>query len=209
MKPFDITLPIHNGMLSWPSDPDVELYPAKTLAKNGSNLLAWKSGTHLGTHFDAPKHVLDNGEGIDRLDLERCIGPAVVCDLTAVAEVEITVADLEGAVPDSAERVLLKTPNTTRHLLTQPYTEDYTALGGDAAAWLAQRGTKLVGIDYLSIQRRGSDGRAHTELLSKGIPIIEGLWLEDVPAGEYHLIALPLLIEDGDGAPARVLLQAR
>lgn len=209
MKLYDITLPIHDGMLSWPSDPDVELYPAKTLAENGSNLLAWRSGTHLGTHFDAPKHVLDGGEGIDRLDLERCIGPATVCDLTAVTETEITVADLEGAVPDSAERVLLKTPNTTRRLLTQPYTEDYTSLGGDAAAWLAKRGTKLVGIDYLSIQRRGSDGRAHTELLLESIPIIEGLWLENVPAGEYDLIALPLLIENGDGAPARVLLQAR
>ena len=206
MAYYDISLPIHSGMLSWPSDPDVEIYTAKTLAENGSNLLAWKSGTHLGTHFDAPKHVFSDGEGIDLLDLKSCIGPAVVCDLTDVADKEITAADLESVVPKSAERVLLKTSNTTRQLLTKPYTEDYVALSGDGAAWLAQRGIKLVGIDYLSIQRRGSDGRAHTELLSQGIPIIEGLFLGEVPAGEYNLIALPLRIENGDGAPARVLL---
>nr|MDP9212218.1 cyclase family protein [bacterium] len=88
------------------------------------------------------------------------------------------------------------------------FTEDYVALSGEAAEWLAGRGTRVVGIDYLSIQKRGADRTPHTALLERGAVIIEGLYLGCVPAGEYELIALPLRITGGDGAPARVLLKA-
>lgn len=209
MDYYDISLPIKDGMLSWPSDPDVKIKQFKTIGKkgSGSNLVKMETGNHFGTHFDAPKHVLKTGKGLEAFSLDTLIGRAHVVDVTGSTD-EVTVADLEQSVPEGAKRVLLKTGNTTRRLLTKPFTEDYVALSGDGAAWLAAAGVKLVGIDYLSIQRRGSDGRAHTELLKHDIPVIEGLWLPDVPAGEYELIALPLRMEKGDGAPARVILKS-
>ncbi|MEX1112866.1 MAG: cyclase family protein [Patescibacteria group bacterium] len=205
---FDISLPIEDGMLSWPSDPDVRLEPAKNVTDHGSNVTRLGSGTHLGTHIDAPRHFFDDGAGVDAFPPEQLIGPAVLVDVTGAPGETIAVSDLKGAVPDGTERVLLKTKNTERGLLRQPFTKDYVALSGEAAGWLAGCGVRVVGIDYLSIQKRGDDRTPHTALLERGAVIIEGLYLEDVPAGEYELIALPLRIKDGDGAPARVLLKA-
>jgi arylformamidase len=207
MTYYDVTLPIRDKMLSWPSDPDVRLKAAKTIARGGSRVTLLSMGTHTGTHFDAPSHVLKRGKGLDAFSPETLIGPAEVVDLTGIDGPDIEVAHLEKHVPEGAERVLFKTANTTKKLMTKAFTEDYVALSGDAAAWLAAAGVKLVGVDYLSVNRRGGDGRGHTELLKHDIPIIEGLWLVDVPPGQYELIALPIRIEKGDGAPARVLLR--
>lgn len=209
---YDVSMPIRDGMLSWPSDPGVSLKPAKTIADGGSNVTKVESGNHLGTHIDAPRHFFDDGAGVDVFPPEQLVGPAVLLDVTGANDDTISAEDLEVAlreVPkENAARILLKTKNTERGLLGQPFTEDYVALSGEAAEWLADRGTKVVGIDYLSIQKRGPDRTPHEALLKADVAIIEGLYLRDVPAGEYELIALPLRITDGDGAPARVLLRS-
>jgi arylformamidase len=68
---------------------------------------------------------------------------------------------------------------------------------------------RLVGIDYLSIERFGGDGEVHRLLLGNGVVILEGLNLDGIDAGTYELICLPLKIKGGDGAPARALLRSR
>ena len=213
MKHYDISMPITDGMLSWPSDPNVSLKPFKTLKEKGSNVSELRAGTHFGTHVDAPKHNLANGGGVDSYDPAQFLGRAFVLDLTEVTDPEIDSEHLAGAVPEGTERLLLKTRNSVQRLLEQPFTEDYVGLSADGAEWLARRagaargGLKLVGIDYLSIQRRGPDSTPHTALLGAGIAIVEGLVLTDVPGGDYELVCLPLRITDGDGAPARALLK--
>lgn len=205
---IDISVPIHDGMLSWPSNPDVEVTQYGTIPEKGSNSLKIVAGSHFGTHVDAPKHFVDSGRTIDVIEPERFLGPVRVVDLVGLKNDQIGPADLEPLVPSGTERVILKTQNTARELMAKPFTEDYVALSGDGSQWLAERGVRLVGIDYLSIQKRGPDRRGHTELLGKDIVILEGLWLKEVPAGTYDLVALPLRIQDGDGAPARVLLRS-
>lgn len=200
-------MPVHDGMLSWPSDPDVSLQPFKTAADKGSNVSVLSSSTHLGTHVDAPRHFLDEAGGVDQIPLESLLGQVHVLDLTAIDSPEILPEHLE-SIPKATERVIFKTANTTKRLLEQPFTEDYVGLSADGAKWLTARGIKLVGIDYLSIQRRGPDSTPHTELLKHGVVIIEGLVLQDVPAGDYELFCLPIKIKDGDGAPARVVLKS-
>jgi len=82
--------------------------------------------------------------------------------------------------------------------------------GVDAAVYLAQAGLKLVGIDYLSVDRFGSsDFEAHQALLGAGVVIVEGLDLSEVEPGDYDMACLPLRIVGADGAPARVVLRAR
>ena len=85
---------------------------------------------------------------------------------------------------------------------------DFTYLEFNAATKLVQQGTKLIGIDYLSIEKFG-EHETHHALLSHGVIILEGLNLSDVPAGKYELICLPLRLRSskGDGAPARVVLR--
>src|SRR5438477_7425623 len=127
-KFYDVSMPIHDGMLSWPSDPDVSLTPAKTIADKGSNVTNLVAGTHLGTHLDAPKHFFDEGAGVDAIPLEQLIGPAVVVDATWVSHDVLEVDDIADHVPAGTERIILKTTNTTNELLTKPFTEDYVAL---------------------------------------------------------------------------------
>jgi arylformamidase len=79
----------------------------------------------------------------------------------------------------------------------------------DAARYLVDCGVKLVGIDYLSIEKYGNmPANTHHVLLRNGVIIVEGLDLSDVEAGDYELLALPLKIKDGDGSPARVILRS-
>jgi arylformamidase len=80
----------------------------------------------------------------------------------------------------------------------------------DAAQLLAEAGVQLVGIDYISAEQFGAPApRAHWILLGKGIPIVEGLALAAVPAGESDLIVLPMKVAGHEGAPARAVVRKR
>ncbi|MBN1846177.1 MAG: hypothetical protein JW810_10875, partial [Sedimentisphaerales bacterium] len=80
-------------------------------------------------------------------------------------------------------------------------------LAADGARFCAERGIKLVGIDYLSIDKSGLAAKpAHHILLENGIVILEGLLLAEVPPGGYFLACGALKMADSDGAPARAVL---
>ena len=85
---------------------------------------------------------------------------------------------------------------------------NYTGLSLDGAQWCLRRGIRLVGIDYLSIERVDSPSawRTHTTLLQAGVVIFEGLDMRGVEEGPYTLVCLPLKLYGGDGAPARAIL---
>jgi arylformamidase len=105
--------------------------------------------------------------------------------------------------------VLLKT-RMSGQLLKSGYQEDHVYLTGDAAHYLAQAGLKLVGFDYLSIDRFGDASYpAHHALLGAGVVVVEGLDLSAVEPGEFDMTCLPLRVGGGDGAPARVVLRSR
>ena len=112
---------------------------------------------------------------------------------------------------ETIERVLFKTRNS--NFWNEPengFRTDFTYISPEAAQVLVEKDIKLVGIDYLSVEKFGSaDFATHITLLEKEVAIIEGLDLREVPAGDYELICLPLKIisETGDGAPARTILR--
>jgi arylformamidase len=87
------------------------------------------------------------------------------------------------------------------------FREDYVALDSTAAQWLVDRGIKLIGIDYLSIQRFHDGPLTHQILLQAEVVILEGLNLSMVQPGAYELLCLPLKLVGADGAPARALLR--
>ncbi len=107
-------------------------------------------------------------------------------------------------------RILFKTRNSSYWNNAAAFRSDYTSLDPGAARKLARLGVKLVGIDYLSIEKFGSETfETHHALFSQGIVIVEGLDLRQISAGVYELICLPLRIAggSGDGAPARAVLR--
>lgn len=206
MRLIDISVPIRPGMIVYDGDPDVYLERVKTIAGGSSaNVSRLDFGVHTGTHIDAPVHFIDGAQGIESVPLDALIGDAYVVDATGCTD-HIDAATLAGLdVPANAERVIFKTPNSA--LWDRPsFSADFIGLTGEAAEALAQRGVKLVGIDYLSIGPKGNGVATHVALLRERIAILEGLDLRQVQPGAYRLVCLPLLIAGSDGAPARAVL---
>jgi arylformamidase len=103
---------------------------------------------------------------------------------------------------------LLKTRNSSRCWETDQFLEDFVYISRAGAEYLAERGVRAVGIDYLSVGGYRADGDAiHHALLDAGIWIIEGLNLAAVQPGDYELVCLPMKILHADGAPARAILR--
>lgn len=202
----DISLPLSNSTFVYPGNPEVRFELQQSIARGaGANVSALALGSHTGTHVDAQKHFFDDGAGVDGISLEVLVGPAVVLEFGEEIKA-IGAADLERAGFNGSERVLLKTRNSAL-LHRADFTRDYTYLAPDGAELLAQRGVRLVGIDYLSVEQfRSGHHRTHLILLGKGIAIVEGLDLSPVAPGRYELICLPLRLAGLDGAPARAIL---
>ena len=204
---FDVTVPLAPGMLSYPGDPPFEIEPVHELGGAPFTLSRMVLTTHSGTHVDAPAHFLAGGATVDQLPLEILLGKARVIELSTRERVDR--ADLEALDLADDLRVLLKT-RMSGQMLKAGYQEDHLYLTVDAARYLAQAGLKLVGFDYLSIDRFGSaDFPAHHVLLEAGVVLVEGLDLSEVEAGEYEMSCLPLRVGGGDAAPARVVLRTR
>jgi arylformamidase len=171
------------------------------------NLSRLDCDVHTGTHIDAPRHFLIEGATVDQLPLETLIGEAWVAHVPDAEDVSArTLDDLD--LPRQARRLLLRTRNSEwRASGETAFREDYAALTRDAAEWVVHRRIRLVGIDYLSIQRYRDPPDTHRILLRAGVVIVEGLNLAGIPGGRYELICLPLRLVGAEGAPARAALR--
>ncbi len=205
MKYIDITLPLSNGLVTYPGNVVFERQLLKTIDKDDAELSKLVIGTHAGTHVDAPRHFIKGGKGIDQVEVQKLIGPCKVIDCTYVEEF-LTARDFEGSNIKKGDRLLIKTRNSD-YITDVEFVPNFVSLSLEAAQFLANKEISLVGIDYLSIEAKGSPGHpVHKALLKHEIVVIEGLNLSEVDPGGYQLVCLPLKIQNGDGAPCRVLL---
>jgi arylformamidase len=204
---YDVTVPITNTMPVWPGDPAVQLEPRSHESRDKSHVVSLTSitmGSHTGTHVDAPFHMIQGGKRLSEFPLEVFVGKAAVVEIPAAPS--IGRAEVEGRNWNGIERVLFKTRNSA-HWQDGKFYEEFVYLEPEAAEFLAKRGVRLVGIDYLSIDKFKSPSHpTHFALLRKNILILEGLNLSRVAPGEYTIYALPLNLQDADGAPTRVIL---
>lgn len=173
-------------------------------------LSAYSLGAHSGTHVDAPMHFVAGGASIDRVPLASLIGPARVIDIADSVQA-IDAAELNRHQWRGAPRVIFRTRSSRRGWMNSPvFHRDFAYIAPGAAQLLADAGVQLVGIDYLSAEAFGAPvARTHQILLGKGIPIVEGLALEHIPAGDYDLIVLPLKVAGHEAAPARAVMRMR
>jgi arylformamidase len=206
MRIYDISVPLSPTLACYPGDPSVEVTPVAQLAQgDAANVSRVTLSSHSGTHLDAPRHFFAHGTTVDALDLEILLGPARVCLVTPAPH--ITADDLRSLELEGVKRVLFKTTNGALWDLPG-FHPNYVALTASAAQLLVDMGIQLVGIDYLSIDAfERQDFPVHRILLGAHVLILEGLDLRVVPPGDYELIVLPLRLQDGDGAPARVILR--
>jgi arylformamidase len=201
---IDISRPLSAATANWPGDVPFSFRLGWTIAGGASvNVGAVETSVHTATHCDAPFHFDDRGATVDRLPLGLFVGPAWVVDVRGRAQWRDQLMDLDLS---NTPRVLFHTggwPDTARFPASIPVMEP------DLPDWLADRGVRLVGVDVPSVDPLDSKTLDnHHALGRRGMTILEGLWLADVPAGRYELLAAPLLIVGGDGSPVRAVLRA-
>ena len=211
MAIYDISVPLCSTIPTYPGDPGIEISKWMTLANgDAANVSFIKFGAHTGTHVDAPAHFIEGASPVECLPLDVLVGETLVVEISRDKMV-IDEETVENACSSRPSRILFKTRNSDfwneRHA---GFRSDYTYLTTAAAERLVDHGVRLVGIDYLSIEKfQSEDFATHHALLSRNVVIVEGLDLREVRPGTYELICLPLRIRDGsgDGAPARAILR--
>ena len=191
----------------------LETEASTSIAAEGYNTTTMHLYSHAGTHMDAPLHFVEGGDTIDNVDLQTCIGPAELVDLTAKGpNSQIFVADLEphaGRVVPGC-RLLLRTDWSKRALL-EDYRHNMPRIAPEAARWLVQRQVALVGVEQPSVAsvRPGMKAElteVHQILLKGGVVIVEGLTaLDQLRRQQVQLIVLPLKVQGCDGSPVRAV----
>jgi len=209
MRRIDISMPLYPGMPTFPGDRPFGTTRLSSIDRGDPyNLSELSLGSHAGTHVDPPAHFVPGGATTDQLDLEVLNGP---CQLVEVDPGSTAVEPSDVArVPKGTTRVLFRTANSPRWARSLTFFPDYVGLTAPAADALLAQKVRLVGLDSLSIENDPT-GRfpVHHALLPRGTLILEGLLLQEAPAGRYTLECLPLRLRAGDGGPARATLLAR
>jgi arylformamidase len=201
----DLTLPLETGMRG------VAVQTATKLEADGWNATRLTLYSHCGTHVDAPRHFLGDGQGIDLLPLGACLGPAWVIDLTPVEPRERITVERLGPWQDRVrrgDRLLLRTDWSLRHGTPQ-YLDELPRIDFGLARWLVDRGVALIGVEPPSVAdvyNLEELTAVHRVLLASGVVIVEGLAnLAEIHSESVELVVLPLKVRGGDGAPARAV----
>lgn len=199
---FDLSPPIGSPMPYYPGDAIFRAKPICTIEKSGCNMHLLEMGTHTGSHVDAPLHFLKGGRSVDQIALDRFIAEVEVLEIRSK---EIHPEHLH-RLSEGVEGVLFKTLNS-EYMSLGFFWRDYVHLTLEAAEKAIERGLRLIGIDYVSVEGFGTrDFLVHKRLLEAGIVLLEGLTLKDVPPGRYILFAFPLRLKGMDGSPVRAVL---
>lgn len=200
MNVIDISIPLQEGMITYPNNPP---FSKKQRSTTHSILSEITMGSHTGTHYDFPSHANASNKASDAFKLNIFFQECQVLDLTD-CDAKIEVEDLKKKII-TKRVVLMKTKNSYTGFKT--FYPDYVYLSDTAAEYLATLSLDIVGIDFISVKGMvETSNKAHTTLLSKNILILEGIDLNSVAEGTYFFSGLPLKITDTDGAPARVVI---
>ncbi|MCK5811604.1 MAG: cyclase family protein [Clostridiales bacterium] len=205
MKIYDVSMTINEQMMVYKNieEKKPKITILKTYKENQYNESSITIDIHTGTHIDAPFHMIDKGETIESIPLEKLVTNCQVLDLTEIKD-GIEKKHLQSRKIKEGSFILFKTQNS----YTEFFDSNFIYLKKSGAEYLVEKKIKGVGIDALGIERGQKNHDTHTILMNQKIIIVEGLRLKDVLEGEYKMIALPLKIEGTDGAPARIILMS-
>jgi arylformamidase len=158
---------------------------------------------HTGAHADAPLHYANGAPAIGAVSLDAYLGPCRVVHCLDCGPL-IEPHHVAHALPGLPARLLVRTSAQARQSW-----EPFTAFAPQTIALLAANGVRLVGIDTPSVDPATSaELGAHHQLLRHDMRVLENLVLDDVPEGDYELVALPLKLRHADASPVRAVLRA-
>jgi kynurenine formamidase len=229
---IDLTYTFDSSTIYWPTEEGFILnQAAEGYTEKGYYYTAnsFCGAEHGGTHLDAPIHFAEGRQTVDAIPLQNLIGPGVVIDVSEVAadnpDYQISVGDFEqweatyGKIPEGTI-VLLRTgygrywPDRVRYMGTDARGTEgvaqlhFPGLHPDAARWLIEnRAIKAIGLDTPSIDYGQSQlFETHQTLFKENIPAFENVaHMDELPIQGFTIIALPMKIGGGSGAPLRII----
>lgn len=202
---YDITPSLSSSISVYPGDRPLGVTKVGTIEKDGFNLSEIRGTVHLGAHVDSPYHYFEEGKKVDQLDLNILIGR---CQLIRpqVNKGECIYPNSLVNLEENIVRLLICSEPDRNYNKWDP---EYHPISLELADFLLQKNIKLLGIDAPSVDSSSEgDGLIHKKLLSHEVILLESLYLKEVPAGVYELIALPLKITGAEAAPVRVILRS-
>jgi arylformamidase len=203
---YDISMTIQKDMLVYKGKDEIRprLSTVRDFSQGDAHESELQMNVHTGTHIDAPLHMLKNGDNANLFFAENPFYQAQLIDLTELDE-KVTAADLKEYKIEENSFVILKTKNSEPDFLKKT-PADFIYLAESGAEYLIEQKIKGVGIDTNGIERAQPKHPTHKKLLAQKIMILEGLRLNEVPAGEYILLLSLLKIAESDGLPGRAYL---
>ena len=205
MRIIDLTHPLNEAM------PGFEIATAKRLEVEGWNATTLTLYSHCGTHMDAPRHFLPEGNTLDQQSLDVVVGPALVVDLTPVEPTELITIEHLASVANQVQpgvRLLLRT-DWYKRFGTPEYREKLPRISVELANWLADRQVALVGVEPPSVadvNNKQELTEVHQTLFRGQVVIVEGLAnLDQIQKPTVQFVALPMKIIGGDGSPVRAI----
>ena len=201
---WDLSPPVHAGSPVFPGDAEYRQQWAMTLGPGCPvNVATITLSPHTGAHADAPLHYDPAGAAPGTLDLAPYLGPCRVIHAVGVRLVEWR--HVGHAIENLPPRVLVRTYDRAP---VDRWDPDLPAYAPETVERLADLGVQLIGIDSASIDPADSKTLAsHQVIRRRNLRVLENLVLDDVPEGDYELIALPLKLVDADASPVRAVLR--
>lgn len=206
-KLWDISPPVDENAAVFPGDTAYSQQLHFSLTPDCPvNVNSITLSPHTGAHADAPLHYANGETSIGELDLAPYLGPCRVIHCINAGPLVLP-GHISHALDNLPARVLLRTSRTA----SQSW-ESFTAIAPETLALLATKNIAnpflLIGIDTPSVDPATSQNLpSHHQLLAHGLRVLENLVLDDVPEGDYELIALPLKLMRADASPVRAILR--
>jgi arylformamidase len=204
-KLWDISPPLQANTPVFPGDTAYQQHWSATLGPGCPvNVSAITLSPHAGAHADAPLHYDPQGAPAGALDLLPYLGPCRVIHAIGCGPL-IGWHHIEHALTDLPARVLVR---VYEHMPQTQFDPDLPAFAPDTVERLADLGVLLIGTDSASIDPASSKTlESHQVIRRRNLRVLENLLLDDVPEGDYELIALPLKLMTADASPVRAILR--
>jgi arylformamidase len=213
MKIIDLSLPIEEGMMTFPTHwhPVVEITILGRHGVEGRETRKLVLGTHIGTHADAPRHFVPGGSTIDEIPLDVLIGPATVVDFTDCRPLQqIDMLDLQNKLGEKVPQRLILRTGWSEYFGQMKFYREYPFFSEKAAGWLVEKGVRLIAMDTPSPDNPAhsretlKDSPNHKVLLGAGVVLVEYVAnLKALSQSEVDLIVMPLKLRGCDGSPVR------
>lgn len=206
MNIVDLTHYINEDMTVYPGTEKPKIKKANTLEKDGFRESKLTMYSHVGTHIDAPAHMLEKSSYLDELHIGRFIGRATILDFTSKLKIELKDIKLYEEEIKNSEFIIIKT-GWEKYWGEDKYFKGFPTMDEECVNWISKFNLKGIGVDAISIDSVDSEEFiVHKTILSKNIISIENLCnLDSVKSKYFTLSVLPLKLSEADGSPVRAI----